>query len=808
VFDHQGEEEENCLRPDNRFRVDSERSHWISSKELVRFKTPRTPPNLLQATMMSPSQDSHSSGNYFDPAFLEEKLNSIQHLESDLENSHGKDQQLRIRLCELYSGCLLRNPAFSYKHNVLDRLWRNCFYQRIADERKEISRRKRKNAGSVPQATATFHKFLEEAIDLYRYLVKFYVSLVSPENMSVDGSQSYDLSQDDLDEDGKGAVVAILHRFEIYLGDLHRYGDKYQDAACHYEGAAMLAPGQGNPYNQLAVLEQLKDSSCNALYWYARSIRASIKPFETSLANVERLYQSNRKWLMDNSKGLAELPAQKVTGESVRTRKSVASKRFAANFVDMQLRLRAMVDPNADGHLPRTMFLESMASVISDLESFLSNNGLSDTLLCRMVVINAFSVSQYEEPMAKVLVLQFGTSLAQRVEHSINKILDATPENSSAIRGMSSLLLTCDHVSHFESQDDDFMAAERTFWSKLCDIANKIAMLIDAFRLNDADVNGKLPREYNDLIGFTPFETFIAKPKDFLSIEDAKEVIALYDSDVSLKKMSQESTRNPLDIRIKLARLLAIVETSAKVTKGSDGYHFSGAQDPIQYDEEDEDEAPTSFDEPSIHEMDDPASSLLVYKLPERGGGPALLVPGAILAGMAAKNTTKNTDPKLGSSTPPIDVKNSAKGTGNISLMPLAHTAPALRDTEGVTPAIPSFVVQDASPAPPPPGLQLPPGLRPPPGFAAPTHDAAISFPSTRNAQPAWDFASLQPTSNPFVQPVTMYPPVVVDTSEDFNSFLNHDESAGFLDAALLQSLWLDDAHQPLSKNPFIAGAK
>jgi tetratricopeptide (TPR) repeat protein len=193
---------------------------------------------------------------------------------------------------------------FPDKNNILDRLWRNCFYQRIADERKEISRRKRKNAGSVPQATAIFHKFLQEAIDLYRYLVKFYISLVSPADPLVEGSQSYDLSEEDLDEDGKGAVVAILHRFEIYLGDLHRYGDKYQDAACHYERAAMLAPGQGNPYNQLAVLEQLKDSSCNALYWYARSIRASIKPFETSLANVERLYQSNRKWLMDNPEGI------------------------------------------------------------------------------------------------------------------------------------------------------------------------------------------------------------------------------------------------------------------------------------------------------------------------------------------------------------------------------------------------------------------------------------------------------------------------------------------------------------------------
>ncbi|KAI2496697.1 Telomerase activating protein Est1 [Fragilaria crotonensis] len=764
--------------------------------------------------MAPPSQDSLSSGNYFDPTFLQEKLNSIQRLESDLETARGQDPQVRIRLCELYSECLLRNPAFSLEHNVLDRLWRNCFYQRIGEERKEISRRKRKNPGSVPQALNSFHRFLQEAIDLYGYLVKFYVSLVAPLDASVEGSQSYDLSQDDLDERGKEAVVAILHRFEIYLGDLNRYREMFQQAAGHYERAAMLAPGQGNPYNQLAVLEQLKDSSCNALYWYARSIRASTKPFETSLSNVERLYQSNRKWLIDNPEGSVVTPAKKAGADLARARKSAASKRFAASFVDLQQRLRDMANPDVIGQAARKTIVENMDYVISNLESFLSNNGLSDTLLCRMVVINAFTVSQFDVPMTKVLVWRFGTALAQRVLHAISKMVEVVPENPSSIRGVSPLLLTCDYVSHFESCSDECADAETVFWTKICELANNVKNLTHAFRLKDADIRGKLPREYGDLIGFTPFETFIDKPQQFLSIEDAKEILPLLQdvASSSSKKQVAESAGNLLDNRIKLAHFLTIVDGSPKVTNDMDGtYLFAGEQGEVECDPDDSDDgAPVDFDEPSMEAQIAPEPDMLLYKAPEHGGGPALLVPGALLLSMAATDTPKDADPIVELSTDPIDEDNIIAGTDRISLAPVAQVIPLAGDPEfptqlDVAPAVSNVTPSTTSfpPLAPHPGLRAPPGLPPPPGFAPRTENNATTYP------PAWDFLSRQPTSNPFMQPVTeYYSSTTSQTHVDPNDYLDHDETMGFLDSSLLQSLWCDDANQPLSKNPFLTGAK
>ena len=550
---------------------------------------------------------------------------------------------------------------------------------------------------------------------------------------------------------------------------------------------------------------------------------------------------------MNNPENSVAASAKKAGADLARAHKSAVSKHFAASFVDLQQRVRDTMSTDIDGHVARKTIIKNMDIVISNLESFLSNNGLSDTLLVRMVVINAFTVSQLEVPMSKVLVWRFGTALAQRVEYGVDKMVEARSENPSSIRGVSPLLLTCDYVSHFASGDDSCAEAEAVFWSKVCDVVNKVTILTHTFRLKDADIKGKLPREYGDLIGFTPFETFIDKPQPFLSIEDAKDVLPLLQdvSSSSLKRQCSESAGNPMDNRIKLAHFLAIVEGSPKVTKGMDGdYHFVGECDGD--DDDDDDDAPADFDEPSIAAQIAPEPDVLQYKVPEHGGGPALLVPGALLLSIAASDTPKHTDPVVDLSTDASFVVSNLASTDRTSVVPVAHRAPAAIDYSFPTPTnepspvakntppptlfpplapspvakntppptlfpplAPSPVAKDVPPPTlfppltPPPGLRAPPGLKPPPGFAPQTEIISTKQP------PAWDFLSLQPTSNPFMQPVTeYYPPAASQALADPNDYLDHDETMAFLDSSLLQSLWCDDANQPLSKNPFLAGAK
>jgi hypothetical protein len=748
---------------------------------------------------------------------IEESLASLQRLEQELEQyvyDHNKggrrddSQSIRIRLCELYSDCLLRNPAVAYEHGILDRLWRYCFYPRIGDERKEIARcKKHKNStpNAIASVVANFRRFLQEAMDLYRYLINFYSSLiVTPVDHSEGSSQCYDLTQDDLDEKGKEAVVAILHRFEIYLGDLYRYSEKYQEAALHYERAAMFAPGYGNPYNQLAVLEQLKDSSCNALYWYARSIKASCKPFETSNANIERLFQSNEKWLIENLPNVVSaLPSKKNSTDSARARKSFASKHFAASFVDLHFHLHNLLGRNSEKHVDNSNVLTTLDTFIKTLDEFLSNNWLSETLLCRMVAVNAFTVSQVNTTLSKVLVFRFGNSLAKRVELILEKIIESGSEGVSSIRGLSALLLNSSFLCDIETHED-IHSHQKSFWTQLCRVANLVNLLSDRLQLKADEIKGKTAKEFKEMVGYSPFETFIEKPRPFLTIEEAKERLIFIQSHEA-SKLTQDGLGNQIDTRIKLQQLLEVVSKSPKIEKRlNDAFLYV---DSMEWDSHPMETEEVALNVSICHvDSGKQEKELLLYKTPEYGNGPALLVPTALLESVSIpvklsgsepdSTVDKNGDSKAITKTE----KNNELALESRSFNQIFQT-PSVNFPITTTNSPHSLSLQTStSEARPTPGILPPPGFMP---FSESTESDKTPIHSA--APPAWDFLSFRPTSNPFASPSAPFPPTSTLHTNP-NDFLNSDETMGLLDSSLIQSLWLDDSNLPLSSNPFWTG--
>ena len=155
--------------------------------------------------------------------------------------------------------------------------------------------------------------------------------------------------------------------------------------------------------------------------------------------------------------------AKKAGADLARAHKSAVSKHFAASFVDLQQRVRDTMSTDIDGHVARKTIIKNMDIVISNLESFLSNNGLSDTLLVRMVMINAVMVSQFDVPMSKVLVWRFGTALEQRVEYGVDKMVEARSENPSSICGVSPLLLSCLRIRSGDDKAIDVVTGTTPF---------------------------------------------------------------------------------------------------------------------------------------------------------------------------------------------------------------------------------------------------------------------------------------------------------------------------------------------------------
>ena len=228
--------------------------------------------------------------------YFKNQLSRAAALESDLSEakSEEKASRLRIQLCEVLSDVILSNPELSLRKDCFGRLWRSCFYARIGELRSRISREKRrkKSQASLDNLETTLKTFLKEGVTLYKYLVEQYEVKLLPSE-----------SQDENEALYADGVVAGLHRILIYLGDLYRYASSYPKAQECYEQAAKLAPSKGNPYNQMAVVAQLKQPdqplSCVALFYYARSLLATHDPFPTSKGNLERLLEQNREWLQN-----------------------------------------------------------------------------------------------------------------------------------------------------------------------------------------------------------------------------------------------------------------------------------------------------------------------------------------------------------------------------------------------------------------------------------------------------------------------------------------------------------------------------
>ena len=123
---------------------------------------------------------------------------------------------------------------------------------------------------------------------------------------SSDEDDNYNDNDNDDENKVPAALVPILYKLILFLGDLQRYAMEHEEATECYTKASRLAPGRGNPYNQLAVVAQVSEQNLQAhpltavaLYWYCRSLLAD-EAFETSESNMERLFVMNQKWVAEN----------------------------------------------------------------------------------------------------------------------------------------------------------------------------------------------------------------------------------------------------------------------------------------------------------------------------------------------------------------------------------------------------------------------------------------------------------------------------------------------------------------------------
>lgn len=203
-------------------------------------------------------------------------------------------------------------------------------------------------------------------------------------------------------------VILSLHRFLICIGDLHRYlaqvvdsgnggsskqstpsSPDFSDAEKHYLAAVKLVPGNGNPYNQLAVLAQHKHQDAVAMYWYARALIAK-EPFDiTAAPNLSRLLRTVvRSFSGGNLEDIASSVIERAANRRIPNRPAV-TKRALSEFVFLQGKLYFGTTSTCDAVVKFQSYLHGWTDRLREI---LSENILGDAILTRLVGVAIYSV--------------------------------------------------------------------------------------------------------------------------------------------------------------------------------------------------------------------------------------------------------------------------------------------------------------------------------------------------------------------------------------------------------------------------------
>jgi protein SMG7 len=94
-------------------------------------------------------------------------------------------------------------------------------------------------------------------------------------------------------------MLYFIQHILVHVGDLNRYSNQIDLAKTFYQYAIQTIPCLGQPYNQIAILHEMKNPSSlltpgqNQLitaYYYIRSIAIKV-PFPLAISNLEKLFQ-------------------------------------------------------------------------------------------------------------------------------------------------------------------------------------------------------------------------------------------------------------------------------------------------------------------------------------------------------------------------------------------------------------------------------------------------------------------------------------------------------------------------------------
>ncbi|KAM9333277.1 telomerase-binding protein EST1A isoform 2-T2 [Pholidichthys leucotaenia] len=202
--------------------------------------------------------------------------------------------QLRVDLLAYYEQVILTDIEFSDSQNVDQALWKNVFYQVIEHFRQLLKDPTYDNAPHIRNQLLTlldegalfFDGLLQKLQTVYQFKLEDYM-----DGMAIRARP--------LRKTVKYALISG-QRCMICQGDIARYREQASDSANYgkarswYLKAQQIAPKNGRPYNQLALLAVYTKRKLDAVYYYMRSLAAS-NPILTAKESLMSLFEEAKR---------------------------------------------------------------------------------------------------------------------------------------------------------------------------------------------------------------------------------------------------------------------------------------------------------------------------------------------------------------------------------------------------------------------------------------------------------------------------------------------------------------------------------
>ncbi|XP_054481907.1 telomerase-binding protein EST1A [Anoplopoma fimbria] len=217
-------------------------------------------------------------------------------LSRDRVSADGLDRmaQLRADLLGLYEQIILTDIDFSDSQSVDQALWKNVFYQVIERFRQLLKDPTCDNTPHIRNMLLTlldegalfFDGMLQKLQTVYQFKLEDYMDGIAIRARPLRKTVKY--------------ALISAQRCMICLGDIARYREQASDSANYgkarswYLKAQQIAPKNGRPYNQLALLAVYTKRKLDAVYYYMRSLAAS-NPILTAKESLMSLFEEAKR---------------------------------------------------------------------------------------------------------------------------------------------------------------------------------------------------------------------------------------------------------------------------------------------------------------------------------------------------------------------------------------------------------------------------------------------------------------------------------------------------------------------------------